>query len=108
MNDYLCGVTLSSTIKGDIKKVGFYDVNKKIHYKINVIKSKKIFNFNKNKYYINVNNFLNSELNSFESNYVFIFPIRSDMFLKIKDCRELDSLNYKKIAKSFGLEEWLV
>ena len=112
MSNYLCGVTLSSKVKGDVQKVGFYDINQKIHHQVNVIKNKQIKVFNvsisKSKYSINVNRIFNLELDSFESSYAFIFPIKDDMFLKIKDCNELNSINYRNIAKDFGLEEWLV
>jgi len=112
MNRYFCGITLCSKIKGNIKKVGFYDNYHNIHHKINLLKSKtsKIFNLklSESKYFINVNKVLNSTLQSFKSDYVYIFPITDELFYKIYSHNNFNSINYKEIAKQFGLEEWLV
>lgn len=111
MNRYLCGVTLSSTEKGNIKKVGFYDIYEDSFFKIYVINSrvKKVFNLSfYNKYSIKSQKFYNYGINNFKNCFVYIFPINDNLFSKLTKINEIESLNYKKIAKQFGIEEWIL
>lgn len=109
MNRYLCGVTLSSVDKGNLKKAGFYDINEDCFFKINVINNRtnKIFNlkFN-NKYLINTQRFFNYGINNFKNGFVYIFPINNNLFYKLNKINGIDSLNYREIAKQLGIEEW--
>jgi hypothetical protein len=109
----LCGVTLSSSVKGNIQKVGFYDTDNNTFHKISIIKSKrflKAFNLRigDNKYNLSINIFSDYNLNRFKSEHVYVFPINLELFKKLNDVKGIDSLNYRDVAKRFGIDEWTI
>lgn len=103
---YLCGVTLSSSQKGNIQNLGFYDIKNNISYKVVVSKTKyKPFLKSNIKVDVCKNNLLED---SFKNSYRFIFPISDAFWSKIKNITEIPSLNYKEITKKYQLDEWLI
>lgn len=111
MNRYLCGVTLSSTEKGRVKKAGFYDIHEDTFFKINIVNNRasKIFNLKFNsKYLINTQKVCNFGINNFKNGFVYIFPVNDNLFSKLNKISGVDSLNYREIAKQFGIEEWIL
>jgi hypothetical protein len=109
----LCGVTLSSSVKGNIQKVGFYDIDNNTFHKISIVKSKgflKAFNLKigDSKYNLLINIFTDYNLNRFKSEHVYIFPINNELFKKLNGVKGVDSLNYRDIAKKFGIDEWTI
>ena len=102
--NYLCGVTLSSTKKGDIKQVGFYDISNDNGYEI--LASIQSYVFSK-KYSLELKP-TKIKLNDFKENYRFITPISDQLWIKVKKINYVNSLNYKDIIKHFDLTEWLL
>jgi len=109
----LCGVTLSSSVKGNIQKVGFYDTDNNRFHKISIIKNKgilKAFNIriSENKYDLSINIYYDYNLNRFKSEHAYVFPINNELFKKLNNIKGVDSLNYRDVAKRFGIDEWTI
>jgi hypothetical protein len=102
--NYLCGVTLSSTSKGDIKQVGFYDISNDIGYDVFVSKGKSVF-YKKYSLELKANKI---KLENFKENYRFVTPISDQLWNKVKKINHVNSINYKELLKHFDLTEWLL
>lgn len=102
--NYLCGVTLSSTNKGDIKQVGFYDISNDTGYEILVSKESSVFS---KKYSLSLKP-KKIKLKDFKENYKFVTPISDQLWAKVKKTNYVNSINYKEIIKHFDLTEWLL
>lgn len=99
----IAGISLSSSIKGNISKLGFFDRDKNIHFVSFIIQSKE-----KQKYIISFMARENDTFQEFKNHYVTTIPVSEDVFKRVIGTHQVRSLNYKILAKKIGLIEWII
>jgi hypothetical protein len=97
----IAGVSLSSSIKGNISKLGFFDQEKNIHFISFILHSN-------NKYIISFTTKEDDTLQEFKNHYVTTIPVSEDVFKQAIGTHQVGSLNYKILAKKIGLIEWII